>query len=91
MKNFLIRITKNVFLFLIGTIMLVSLAVAVGYVIAFSVGPPVAEVICQFFKSYILPCGYISCIFACLVGIANMYLCGKHVFVMDNNKSKNKQ
>lgn len=86
MKNTLIKLTRAIFAYGIGILMLFALGIAVCYAVAFVVGPPASETIHAFLSAYILPYMYIANIVICFFGLVNMYLRGEHVFLMEVKK-----
>lgn len=88
MKKKLIKITGSVFAYGMGILMLATLFVAVCYLAAFIVGPPVSEAICSFLDAHILHYVYVSGIILCALGVLNMYLTKTYVFMLDVSSDK---
>lgn len=80
------KIIKNltaVFSVTIFIVMLFALLVAVIYIVAFVLGTPYSETLCEFSAAYIQPAIYIATIVDCLLGVVIMYLKKQYVFVLD--------
>lgn len=88
MKKNLIKITGSVFAYGMGILMLATFFVAICYLAAFIVGPPISEAICSFLDAYVLRYVYISGIILCALGVLNMYLTKTYVFMLDISSDK---
>ncbi|GEM_PF-840249 len=83
MKEKIIRALTAVFSVTIFIVMLFALLVAVIYIVAFVLGTPYSETLCEFSAAYIQPVIYIATIIDCLPGVVIMYLKKQYVFVLD--------
>ncbi len=83
MKEKIIRALTAIFSVTIFVVMLLALLVAVIYIVAFVLGTPYSETLCEFSAAYIQPVIYIATIIDCLPGVVIMYLKKQYVFVLD--------
>ena len=83
MKEKIIRALTAIFSVTIFIVMLFALLVAVIYIVAFVLGTPYSETLCEFSAAYIQPVIYIATIIDCLPGVVIMYLKKQYVFVLD--------
>lgn len=91
MKEKLIKISGKIFALGMGILMIVSLIVALLYILAFFVGVTAAEALCAFLVNHILPAVYIVAMALCVLGVINMYLRKEHVFLLDLSSGKAKE